>query len=45
MLGFEEIEKVHAVLDLGHDYDPVLLLFEEFGHLNDAVDVVAHFVE
>lgn len=45
LFRLQEVKEVHAVLDLGHDYDPVVLLLEEFGHLDDTADMVAHFVE
>lgn len=45
VLRLEVVEQVHAVVQLGHDNHPLVLLLEELVHLDDSGDLAAHLVE
>lgn len=44
LLRLQIVKQIHAVVQLGHDYNPLVLLLKKLDHFNNPVDAVAHLV-
>lgn len=45
LLRLQIVKQIHAVVQFGHDYNPLVLLLKKLYHFNNPVDTVAHLVQ